>query len=173
LIANGNWGHIYIEGRVWQNWRFKDDEIHMGPIKTGVGKLIAHAYPNDPVVLPIFHTGMDKVVPEKILNDTDQMLGLPSKPAVKFPQGGNNIHVYVGKPLNFHEKIMKFDQKYPGLLKKSWYSTKETNDLYREIAFEIENEMRSLEYEAYHRTSPAKPLFLSQRSIPREPFSPK
>lgn len=163
VIQNGNWGHIYIEGRVWQNWRFKKEEIHLGPIKTGVGKLIAHAYPNDPIVLPFFHTGMDKILPERILNETDQQVGLPSKPAVKIPQMGNDIYLYVGKPMNFHEKLKQFDEQHPGLLKKTWYSTKETTNLYREIALDIEQEMISLEYEAYGRTSPARPFFLSQR----------
>lgn len=163
LIQTGHWGHIYLEGRVWQNWRFMKDEVHLGPIKTGIGKLIAHAYPNDPIVLPFFHRGMDGILPEIVLNEADQRLGLPSKPSVRFPRAGNSIHVYVGKPISFHEKLKKFEEDHPGLLSKSWYTTKETNDLYREISFEVENQMIELEHEAYNRSSPARKSFLSIR----------
>jgi 1-acyl-sn-glycerol-3-phosphate acyltransferase len=164
LLQKGNWCHIYIEGRVWQNWRFKPNEVHLGPIKSGVGKLIAHAYPNDPVVLPMYHKGMDQLLPEKILGNADQERGLPADTVMKFPSSGNDIHLYVGKPLTFHEKIQRFDEQHPGLLKKSWFSTPETTSLYREIARDIEIELIALEYEAYGRTKPADPFFLSKRS---------
>ena len=35
----------------------------------GVGKIISHSYPNVPIVLPMYHKGMDQVIPEEVLDD--------------------------------------------------------------------------------------------------------
>ena len=69
-LKGGSWCHLYSEGRVIQNWRFSDPDLPvLGPFKHGVGKIIAHSYPNVPIVLPMYHKGMDQVIPEKVLDD--------------------------------------------------------------------------------------------------------
>lgn len=150
-VKNGKWGHIYPEGRVWQNWRFSgDNEPNLGKFKAGVGKVIAHSYPNDPIVVPVFLAGFDGVIPEKILNRTDRLT--PSSPRTVFPQGGNHIRILVGNPVSFREKIRAFEKEYPAEL-QSWKTTRPKIALYREITEELRQNMLELEKEAYGRPS--------------------
>lgn len=149
-LRHGSWCHIYAEGRVWQSWRFAKNQIRLGPLKTGVGKLIAHAYPNDPTVIPMYHSGMDGVIPEQVLDEEGKRLKKTSKPQSIVPRGGNHIQVYFGTPLRFHDLLKKFEDTYPGLLKRSWYSTKETTALYRQITKAIEASLVQLEREAFY-----------------------
>jgi len=112
-LDQGNWCHIFPEGRVWQTWRFEDSEVHLGKFKFGVGKIIAHCK-NEPIILPIFHKGMDKVIPEKVLNDKKSKK--PSKPISLVPKVGNLVQLYVGRPIDFSKKIADFRLKYPGII---------------------------------------------------------
>eukprot|EP01035_Chromulina_nebulosa_P019900 gene19900-25855_t len=66
-LDQGLWCHIFPEG----------------PFKIGVGKLIAHSV-TTPIVLPIYHKGMDTVVPEK--QPQDRRSKKPAKPISIFPQ---------------------------------------------------------------------------------------
>lgn len=143
----GKWCHIFPEGRIWQSWRFDSNQQVLGPIKTGMGKLIAHCYPNDPIVLPIYHKGFDKIIPEVELDKNSKD---PAKEKSLVPQSGQSVEVFIGKPLQFHDKIKHFLEKYPNALNK-WYSTKESTILYREIAEEIKIQLLELEKEAYLR----------------------
>lgn len=150
-VKEGKWGHIYPEGRVWQNWRFSGEtEPHLGKFKAGVGKVIAHSYPNDPIVVPVFLAGFDGVIPEKILNRTDR--STPSSPRTVVPQGGNHIRIFVGNPVSFREKIKAFEKTYPTEL-QSWKTTRPKIALYREITEELRHCMLELEKEAYGRPS--------------------
>jgi 1-acyl-sn-glycerol-3-phosphate acyltransferase len=150
-VVDGNWCHIFPEGRVWQNWRFDSQkEAVLGKFKAGVGKIIAHSYPNDPIVLPMYHKGMSNVVPEKILSAEERAKKIASKPASILPKTGNNIEVYFGKPMKFHDKLKEFDQKYPGEL-QNWKTTLPKIQLYRYITEEIRQEVLKLESQAYGR----------------------
>lgn len=150
-LQSGEWCHIFPEGRVWQNWRFTENEAHIGKFKAGVGKLIAHSYPNDPVVLPLYHHGMDTIIPEKILSSTEG--DKPSVPRTFTPQSGNQIEVFIGEPMNFHDKIQQFDSQYPGEL-KDWRTTLPKIKLYREITEDICQQVLQLEAKAYRRQQP-------------------
>ena len=149
-LKAGSWCHIFPEGRIWQNWRFNAaEESILGPFKCGVGKLIAHSYPNCPVVLPMYHTGMDKIVPEKVL--TEKKKSRPSTPQSIIPKTGQNVSVFVGKPLDFTEKIKTFLMNNPDEL-ESWRTSWKTIPLYYEITEEIRKEVLLLEATAYNRS---------------------
>lgn len=148
-LAAGAWCHIFAEGRIWQNWRFEDkDEPVLGPFKYGVGKLIAHSYPNSPLVLPIYHRGMSGVLPERVLEG--EFKKRPSTPQSPFPKGGQQIDMNIGKPIDFSKKLERFERTYPGQLGK-WTSTFETIYLYKDITDEIRSQVLELEAEAYGR----------------------
>jgi 1-acyl-sn-glycerol-3-phosphate acyltransferase len=156
-LVGGAWCHIFPEGRVFQNWRFAPDKARLGPFKIGVGKLIAHCPPGkEPVVLPMYHTGMDGIVPEVVLSQRGIGLGprgpkknRPSRPRSAKPQLGQNIRYFVGEPLDFTDKIRAFRDKHPGML-DSWHCHTEANiELYAEITGEIRERMLALELEAW------------------------
>lgn len=146
-LDTGFWCHIFPEGRIWQGWRFSDDEPRLGPLKIGVGKLIAHCK-SIPTVLPIYHKGMDNVVPEKI--HPDRKSRKPAKPISIVPRFGNQITMYVGKPLDFTDKIRKFDEAFPNQLQQ-WQSTAEKLELYASITADIKQSLLELEKEAWGR----------------------
>ena len=87
-----------------QSWRFEEDEPHLGDFKFGVGKLIAHCE-RSPLVVPIYHRGMDQIIPEKILKD--KKTKKPSTPISAIPRAGKEIKLFVGESLDFTEKVTK------------------------------------------------------------------
>lgn len=146
-VSNGSWCHIFSEGKIRQNWRFEDNEPKLSVFKPGIGKIIAHSKVC-PVVLPIYHKNMDKIIPEVVLPDTKTKK--PSKPVSIVPRGGNEIDLYIGEPLDFTKKVEQFKLKHPNMLNQ-WRSTAETIELYCEITNEIRNKVLLLEAEAYGR----------------------
>jgi len=80
----GEWVHVFAEARTWQEggnpprdaegrWCSKSGRCGpphaaLGPLKWGVGKLVANAAAL-PVLLPVFHTGMAGVAPQNHEND--------------------------------------------------------------------------------------------------------
>jgi monolysocardiolipin acyltransferase len=152
-LEGGAWCHIFPEGRVFQNWRFDPHSQRLGPFKVGVGKLIAHCPPGkEPIVLPMYHTGMDSVVPEVVLANggKGKRKGVrPSKPVSLVPQTGREIRYFVGEPLDFTAKIEAFRRQHPGKL-DSWNDvSEEALELYAEITAEIRLAVGMLELEAW------------------------
>jgi len=145
-LASGSWCHLFPEGRVWQNWRFDQGEDRLGPFKHGIGKLIAHCG-DTPIVLPMYHTGMDKFIPEKVISSKKK----GSKPAALIPKVGHEIQFFVGEPIDFTEKIAKFKSMHPGKLEK-WETTSEGLALYEEIANECRQGVLKLAREAWSTT---------------------
>lgn len=147
---------------MWQNWRFDvPNERVLGPFKYGVGKLIAHSYPNVPIVLPVYHTGMSGIIPEVQQQTTDSEMpdriskpkrkkSKASKPISILPRTGNHIEVFVGQPMDFTEDIKEFNAQHPGAL-TSWGSTLECIRLYEHITDKVRLQMEVLEAEAYGR----------------------
>ena len=119
----------------------------LGPFKIGVGKLIAHSQLT-PIVLPIYHRGMDNVIPEIQL--TDKKSKKPANTQSIIPKCGQNIELFVGNPIDFTLKINNFKEKYPGSL-DVWQSSTNTIKLYNEITEELRISMLKLESEAYNR----------------------
>ena len=148
-LQQGQWCHVFPEGRVWQNWRFEKNEPILGPFKIGVGKLIAHCTTN-PVIIPIYHKGMDSVVPEKRPAGDKLKTKRAMPPKSILPRIGNNIEVWVGTPFNLTEKVNTFNAQYPGML-SSWQSTPETIGLYTELTNDVREKMIELEAEAWER----------------------
>ena len=83
-VNEGQWAHVFSEARTWQEggtpqrdssgrWcspggRCGPPHTSLGPLKWGVGKLIANAS-REPIVLPLFHMGMADVAPQNSSND--------------------------------------------------------------------------------------------------------
>jgi hypothetical protein len=73
----------------------------------------------------------------------------PSRPQSLKPQTGGHIRFFVGKPLDFSDKIRAFRAAHPGML-DSWDCNSEANiNLYAEITREIRRSVLELEMEAW------------------------
>lgn len=104
----GDWLHIFPEGRTLQEcggprrdelgrWttpsgRFSPPGRHLGPLKWGVGKAVAKS-PVPPIVVPIFHKGMESVLP----HGKDNQLKNP------LPKPFQDITVKVGDPIYYKD----------------------------------------------------------------------
>uniref|UniRef100_A0A7S1G2E3 Tafazzin family protein n=1 Tax=Bicosoecida sp. CB-2014 TaxID=1486930 RepID=A0A7S1G2E3_9STRA len=109
-VREGQWVHFFPEGRVWQEGGLplRDDDgrwcsvtgrcslpfAKVGPIKWGIGRVIANA-PKPPIVVPIFHLGLENVVPQDFKNDVKSMI----------PKIGNRITAKVGDPVPVEDLI--------------------------------------------------------------------
>ena len=93
----------------------------------------------------MYHRGMDTVLPEVILEDKKS--NKASKPVSYIPRTGNLIEMYIGKPLDFSQKIIDFRNRHPGMLDE-WRTTLDTLELYAEIVYDIKKSMLLLEKEA-------------------------
>jgi monolysocardiolipin acyltransferase len=56
-LAAGDWVHIFPEGT-----RSRDGK--MGPVRKGVGRLVASCAESQPVIVPFVHSGMEEVLPK-------------------------------------------------------------------------------------------------------------
>ncbi|KAJ8437963.1 hypothetical protein Cgig2_033696 [Carnegiea gigantea] len=81
-LADGEWLHTFPEGKVFQ------EDAPIRQLKWGTASLIVRA-PVTPVVLPIYHRGFEKVMPE------DYIFG--RRPP--FPLINKNIKIIVGEPI--------------------------------------------------------------------------
>lgn len=147
-LEAGSWCHIFAEGKVRQSWRFHDNEPILGDFKVGVGKLIAHSK-RCPIVIPMYHKGMDKVLPEVVLKDKKSKK--PSKPISYIPRIGNSVEVYFGPPLDFTDTIKDFKEKNPNFSTESWTTTADGLQLYSQIACKVRLAVLKLEAEANNR----------------------
>jgi monolysocardiolipin acyltransferase len=74
LLNQGNWIHIFVEGKVYPD----SSKLHT-PIKHGIARLILECRPK-PWILPIVHTGMEHIKPyglyaPKFLKHVDIYIG--------------------------------------------------------------------------------------------------
>jgi Acyltransferase len=117
-INDGQWVHLYAEGRVWQEqgmplrdeqgrWcsgsgRCGEPWVKVGPLKWGVGKLIANAS-KTPIVVPIYHRGLNDTMPQ----DRENQLIFAA------PQLQNNtlISVQAGDPISVVDLIDDYHSK--------------------------------------------------------------
>lgn len=150
-LLEGSWCHIFIEGRVWQDWRFQDNIFtpRLGPLKLGAARLIAHGDIEYqlPLVIPMYHKGLDQVFPEVVIpNEKNKDR---SKAKSFKPQGNNHIELYIGDPINFTPIISQFREKHPGMLENYNRITFELIELYIDITRVIKAKMIELETKAY------------------------
>lgn len=85
-LSNGDWVHIYPEGRTRQ--------IGMGYAKRGVGKLLAMTYEARrglPIVLPMYHEGVEQILPQS--PETNNLKSA-------FPKLGKQMFIMTGEPLD-------------------------------------------------------------------------
>lgn len=81
-LNNGGWVHMFPEGKV----NLQKEQMRL---KWGIGRLIADAKVT-PIVLPIFHIGFDKILPNK---------------SPYIPRIFKQVTIVVGTPLEFGEDI--------------------------------------------------------------------
>ena len=148
-LDGGSWCHIFAEGRVWQSWRFDKNETNLGKFKFGVGKLIAHSSVT-PIVIPVYHRGMDKIVPEKQYKDEKKRKKRASVPITIIPKMGKTVHMHIGDPVDFSSIISDFKKKHPGML-DSWSSSRECLELYEQLTELVRKEVVKLEAESFKR----------------------
>ena len=87
----GDWVHIFPEGRVRQRG--------MGYSKRGIGKLLAMTYEAKqglPVILPVYHQGIENVMPQKV--DSNQLES-------SLPRIGHDVYVMTGKPIHVNHIV--------------------------------------------------------------------
>ncbi|XP_027079069.1 N-acylphosphatidylethanolamine synthase isoform X1 [Coffea eugenioides] len=83
-LRDGAWLHTFPEGKVCQ------EEAPIRRLKWGTASLIARA-PVTPIVLPIFHHGLQKVMPENYMFGRRPLL----------PLWNRNINIVIGEPIEF------------------------------------------------------------------------
>ncbi|KAL5215668.1 hypothetical protein ABZP36_007069 [Zizania latifolia] len=90
LLSTGGWLHSFPEGKIAQ------DDQPIRRLKWGTASLIVRA-PVTPIVLPIVHSGFEKVMPEKSF--------FGRRPPV--PLWNKEIHIIVGEPIEFDLPSLK------------------------------------------------------------------
>lgn len=83
-LREGAWVHTFPEGKVSQ------EEAPIRRLKWGTASLIARA-PVTPIVLPIVHHGLEKVMPENYMFGRRPLL----------PLWNRNISIFIGEPIEF------------------------------------------------------------------------
>ncbi len=151
-LLQGSWCHIFIEGRVWQDWRFQDNIFtpRLGPLKLGTARLIAHCDIDQlPIVIPMYHKGLDNVFPEIVIPNAKK--SDRSKAKSFKPLGNQHIELYIGDPIDFTPIISRFRDKYPGMIENYDRITFELIELYIDITRVIKSKMIALEQKAYKK----------------------
>ncbi|XP_066349021.1 N-acylphosphatidylethanolamine synthase-like isoform X4 [Miscanthus floridulus] len=90
VLKNGGWLHTFPEGKIAQ------DDHPIRRLKWGTASLIVRA-PITPIVLPIVHSGFEKVMPEKSFFGRRPPVPLCSK----------KIDIIVGEPIEFDMPSLK------------------------------------------------------------------
>lgn len=131
-LSNGDWVHIFPEGRVRQSG--------IGYSKRGVGKLLTMYYEARrglPLIIPVYHEGVEKVMPEN--PETNDLI-------YRIPRTGQNMFIMAGEPIDlahiFHRLMPQ--------CKEAGGTTKDPPPclrLYEEVADSISITMRLLRAE--------------------------
>ena len=135
----GGWCHIFPEGRIWQPWKLNAEGRRLGPLRPGVGKLIAHCEEVDPVVLPFYHTGMHRVLPQ-----------LPNSRAQAFPpKTGNTLRIRVGEPIPVGDLLEEYRERRDAARKAEgitdgWTTTEVDEELYDKLTLRVEAALSEL-----------------------------
>ncbi|XP_046369478.1 tafazzin-like [Haliotis rufescens] len=120
----GEWVHMFPEGKV--------NETHQQMrLKWGVGRLISESNIT-PLVLPMFHFGMDDVLPNKT----------PYIPLIK-----KKVTVLIGKPIDFQEELAKLRE----LKKTPREIRKRLTDLIQEELSVLKDKAHILHNQHIHR----------------------
>jgi len=133
---DGGWCHIFPEGRLWQPWKLRKEGRLLGNLRPGVGKLVGHCETSKhpPLVVPFYHTGMHRILPQFPAN--------PKKQALP-PKTGNKIRVRVGEPIDVSDLIEKHRGGREEARKElgvtdGWTTTEADEALYAEVTERVE-----------------------------------
>ena len=117
ILNQGHWLHLYPEGRV----NLTKDEMRL---KWGVGRLVAECK-KVPIVIPIYHVGMDSILPNK-------------KPY--YPRIMQKVTIVVGPPINVQDTLdelkttdasaLDMRLALTNLIQKQLYKLKITAEIY-------------------------------------------
>ena len=138
VLSTGGWLHSFPEGKVAQ------DHQPIRRLKWGTASLIVRA-PVTPIVLPIVHTGFEKVMPEKSF--------FGRRPPL--PLCGKEIQIIVGEPVDFDlpglKQVAAMIPQDTSFERKGWPTiTPEGLDeaaqrwLYQKMSDKIQSAMESL-----------------------------
>ncbi|KAF7003988.1 hypothetical protein CFC21_019252 [Triticum aestivum] len=138
VLSTGGWLHSFPEGKVAQ------DHQPIRRLKWGTASLIVRA-PVTPIVLPIVHTGFEKVMPEKSF--------FGRRPPL--PLCGKDIQIIVGEPVDFDlaglKQVAAMIPQDTSFERKGWPTiTPEGLDeaaqrwLYQKMSDKIQSAMESL-----------------------------
>ena len=136
---DGGWCHIFPEGRIWQPWKLQKEARRLGPLRPGVGKLIAHCEREDPVVIPFYHTGMHRVLPQ-----------VPNSRAQAFPpKTGNTLRVRVGQPIPVGDLLAEYRERRQQAraaegITDTWTTTAADEELYDKLTERVEAALLAL-----------------------------
>ncbi|CAL8463510.1 g3044 [Coccomyxa elongata] len=134
LLARGDWVHVFPEGRVGYSGRLQ-------PCKWGVGKLVCDcvaASGRCPVVLPFYHSGMGRVMPEH----------------GRIPRVGRQVDITVGEPMDVSDLACRCGQ--PGVDQKQ---------VWKDITERICHGLQELEETSPPNANQLKEKNVSQGSI--------
>ncbi|KAF0718853.1 Aste57867_1451 [Aphanomyces stellatus] len=144
-VQDGDWVHVFPEGKIVQGGalggRDGPTATTIGRLKWGVGKLIARADVT-PVVLPIYHLGMDHVMPQTQHHKLRSII----------PRTGQRVHALVGDPIYFDDLFQKYEaDRRQGISGDgyTWDSDEQEKKLYSAITRRIELALLALEKKCY------------------------
>ncbi|RHZ64080.1 hypothetical protein Glove_326g152 [Diversispora epigaea] len=92
-LNEGKWVHVFPEGKVNQT-------MDLLRLKWGVGRLMMESI-NLPIVIPLWHKGLDKIMPEKTENRKKQWI----------PILGKNVVIIYGSPIDFKDILIDYHEK--------------------------------------------------------------
>lgn len=121
-IKDGDWVHVFPEGRV------NMDKEHMR-LKWGVGRILFESYPIAPIIVPIWHEGMDCLLP----NYPPYYFRFNSKLTFNF---GNPIDLSATMKMIFDKKIDEVEARKlitDELQKKLEVLREETEQLHKKL----------------------------------------
>ena len=160
-LNEGNWCHIFAEGRVRQPWRYQEGEAILGDFKPGVGRLIMRS-DTLPIIVPMYHIGMHRMAPEHPATER------AASSLQKFNLRGEEAVVYFGEPIDVGDIVSKWKPRLGDSAQAPW-SHKSTPD---ELAChaEIANAIRSgvLELESQARMDYYGSRFLNSAYVSKE-----
>lgn len=148
-LGQGEWLHIFPEGRTLQDngcpsrdslgrWytaggRVSPPGRHLGPLKWGIGKMIADS-PIKPIVLPFYHRGMDKIFPHDSKNHLISIL----------PVWNQKVRVKIGDPINFDDITDKYNSDI-NKIQNDMQKKIRNEQYYKDLTDRVEEELAKLE----------------------------
>jgi len=143
VVDEGNWCHIFAEGKINQPWRYEEGEPVLGKLRIGASKLLTHLS-HSPWIIPMYHFGMHDILPEKPQKNKLRV----STPISMWPRGGNRVDVFIGKPFTVTDILEKMWQEVGGPGSVAWDNDSVLRPYQDQITARITEKILELEAEA-------------------------